>query len=81
MNRTIDFCTIERTAARTRLLLRHAPAQLPGPLTASPVRQRALQLLARDVAGRLNEERAPKRTARRASAAPAWLRSPALVQR
>ena len=75
--RTDEFCTIERTPARTRLLLRHAPALLPGPLTPARERSRALRSLAREVAGRLNEGRAPRRGALRRAAAAAWL--PALA--
>jgi len=80
MNSTDEFCTIERTAARTRLLLRHAPALLPGPLTPPRERSRALRLLAREVAGRLNEGRGPGRRLRLAAPA-AWLPSLALQQK
>ena len=75
--RTDEFCTIERTPARTRLLLRHAPALLPGPLTPPRERSRALRLLAREVAGRLNEGRERLRIASPA----AWLPSLALQQK
>ena len=72
-----EFCTIERTPARVRLLLRHAPALLPGPLTPERERSSALRSLAREVAGRLNEGRAPRSGARCRAAAAAWL--PALA--
>ncbi|HEY5998301.1 MAG TPA: hypothetical protein VI078_03255 [bacterium] len=72
--RTDEFCTIERTSARTRLLVRHAPALLPGPLTAARERSRALDSLAREVAARLNEARLPRRRgALGRAAAAAWL--------
>ena len=81
MNRNDEFCTIERTPARTRLLLRHAPALLPGPLTTRRERSRALRHLAREVAARLNEGRAPLRGKLRRAAPAAWLSSPALQQK
>ena len=70
--RTDEFCTIERTPARTRLLLRHAPALLPGALTSPREHSRALRHLAREVAGRLNEGRAPGRGKLRLAAPTAW---------
>jgi hypothetical protein len=76
-----EFCTIERTPARTRLLIRHTPAILPGPLTPSRLRARALRLLAREVAGRLNEGRARKRAGLRFGAPAAWLPPLALQQK
>lgn len=56
-----SFCTFEETPARTRLFVRHVPALLPGPLTSGRERSRALRHLAREVAIRLNEARAPRR--------------------
>ena len=76
-----EFCTIERTPARVRLLLRHAPALLPGPLTSPRERSRALRRLACEVAGRLNEGRAPRRGALRRAAAAAWLPTLAFGQK
>jgi hypothetical protein len=70
---TDEFCTIERTAARTRLLVRHAPALLPGPLTPARERSRAVGALAREIAGRLNDARLPRRGALRRTAAAAWM--------
>ena len=74
---TSELFKIERTPARTRLLLRHEPALLPGPLTPPRERSRALQHLAREVAGRLNESRTPQRRRLRLWASAAW--SPALA--
>ena len=74
---TDEFCTIERTPVRTRLLLRHAPALLPGSLTSPRERSRALRSLACEVAGRLNEGRALRRGVLRRAAPAAWL--PALA--
>jgi hypothetical protein len=79
--RTDEFCTIERTPARTRLLLRHAPALLPGALTPARQRSRALRGLAREVADRLNESRAPEQRRLRLAAPAAWLPSLALLQK
>jgi hypothetical protein len=81
VNTTDEFCTIERTSTRTRLLLRHAPALLPGPLTSPRERSRALRHLAREVAGRLNEGRAPKCGRPRLAAPAAWLPSLVLEQK
>jgi len=67
-----EFCTIERTPARIRLLLRHAPALLPGPLTPPRERSRALRRLACEVAGRLNESRALRRGRPPLLAVAAW---------
>jgi hypothetical protein len=79
--RTDEFCTIERTPARTRLLLRHAPALLPGPLTPPRERSRALRSLACEVAGRLNEGRTLRRGRQRRMAAAAWPPALAMQER
>jgi len=51
-------CTVVRSGSRTRILLRHEPGLLPGPLVAPRDGFRALRRLARAVAGRMNAERA-----------------------
>jgi len=55
-----EFCTIERTPGRIRLLVRHRPALLPGALTSRRQGFRALRGFARDVACRLNEARSKR---------------------
>jgi hypothetical protein len=50
-------CTVVRSGSRTRILLRHEPALLPGALVTPRDGFRALRLLARAVAGRFNAER------------------------
>jgi hypothetical protein len=57
---THEFCTIERTPGRIRLLVRHRPALLPGALTCRRQGFRALRGFARDVAFWLNEARGKK---------------------
>jgi hypothetical protein len=59
--RTDQFCTIERTPGRIRLLIRHEPALLPGALTPARDGARALRGFAREVASRLNEARSQKK--------------------
>jgi len=56
--RTDEFCMIERTTTRIRLVVRHEPALLPGVLTPRRESSRALRGFAREVASRLNEARA-----------------------
>ena len=50
-------CTVVRSGSRTRILLRHEPALIPGALVAPREGFRALRRLAHAVAGRLNAER------------------------
>ncbi len=76
-----ETCTVERTPGRTRLLLRHEPALLPGPLTPPREAARALQGLAREVAGRLNEARAPRRERLRSTVPAGWPPALSLLQR
>ncbi len=59
--RTDEFCTIERTSGRIRLVIRHEPALLPGALTPRREGSRVLRGFAREVASRLNEARSGKR--------------------
>ena len=59
--RTDEFCTIERTPGRIRLLVRHEPALLPGALTPPREGARALRGFAAEVAARLNAARSVKR--------------------